>query len=71
MWYCFNGLDDAREMDVQLELARAVVEELDGAAVPMLAQVEAKSFGVAHDLLGMLVERDHQAALLVRDPFQE
>ena len=67
----FDGPDDAREVDVQLQLARAVVEELDGAAVQMLAQVEAEGFGVAHDLFGVLVEGDHQAALLVLDPFQE
>ncbi len=36
-----------------------------------VAQVEAEGLGVAHDLCGVLVQGDHQAALLVLDPFQE
>ena len=62
---------DAREVHVQLKLARAVVEELDHPALQVLAQVQAEGLGVAHDLLGVLVEGDHQAALLVGGPFQE
>jgi hypothetical protein len=58
-------------VNVEFEFARTVVEELNHPAVQMLAQIEAECFGVAYDLFRVLVEGDHQAALLVRNPFQE
>ena len=64
----FNGPGDARKVHVQLQLARAVVEELDHPALQVLAQVEAEGLGVAHDLLGVLIEGDHQAALAGSGP---
>src|SRR5207249_7002754 len=60
------------KVGIDVQLLRGLVEDLDGAGVDVLAQVEAEGLGIAQDLCRMLIQGDQQAALaLCLRPFQQ
>src|SRR5207249_10273315 len=60
------------KVGIDVQLLRGLVEDLHGAGVDVLAQVEAEGLGIAQDLCRMFIQGDQQAALaLCLRPFQQ
>ena len=54
---------DAVKVDIDLQLLRVLVEELDGAGVDVLLQIEAEGLGITQELGRMLIQGHQQTAL--------